>query len=231
MSKRTKFSAYEKYEFIKPILNGSSVNRQSKRTGIGCNRLKSWIRLYNYGGVERLHESKGWKRYSVELKRSAVGDVLQKGLSKTKGIEKYNISSMQVLTNWIDKYNGGKQLEATSTGRVGTILSSKGRKTTFEERIEVTEYTIARNNDYQAAIETYGVSYQQIYSWVKKYKKNGVDGLQDRRGRNKPEEKLTELDLLRLENKRLKVRNDHLEIEGALVKKLEELKYRYNDFR
>ncbi|MCI3028419.1 helix-turn-helix domain containing protein [Desemzia sp. C1] len=45
----------------------------------------------------------------------------------------------------------------------------KGRKTTFEERLEITQSTIARDNDYQGAIEKYGVSYQQIYSWVKKY--------------------------------------------------------------
>ena len=53
-------------------------------------------------------------------------------------------------------------------GRSKTTMT-KGRKTTFEERLEITQSTIARDNDYQGAIEKYGVSYQQIYSWVKKY--------------------------------------------------------------
>lgn len=33
----------------------------------------------------------------------------------------------------------------------------------------------------QAAIEKFGVSYQQIYSWVRKLEKNGSQGLVDRR--------------------------------------------------
>lgn len=43
----------------------------------------------------------------------------------------------------------------------------QGRKTTFEERVEIVNFTIAHEKDYQAAMEKYGVSYQQVYSWVR----------------------------------------------------------------
>lgn len=46
---------------------------------------------------------------------------------------------------------------------------TKGRTTTYEERIEIVSFCIERGNDYTATIEKYGVSYQQIYSWVRKY--------------------------------------------------------------
>lgn len=46
---------------------------------------------------------------------------------------------------------------------------TKGRNTTYEERIEIVSYCIEHGNDYTGTIEKYGVSYQQIYSWVRKY--------------------------------------------------------------
>ncbi|MDT2194721.1 hypothetical protein [Paenibacillus larvae] len=39
---------------------------------------------------------------------------------------------------------------------------NKGRKTTFEERIEIAQYTIANDLDYQKSMEKYDVSYSQV---------------------------------------------------------------------
>ncbi len=59
----------------------------------------------------------------------------------------------------------------------------QGRKTTFEERVEIVNFTITHDKDYQAEIEKYGISYQQVYSWVIKFEKDGSQGLLDRRGK------------------------------------------------
>ena len=72
-------------------------------------------------------------------------------------------------------------------------------------------------------IEKYGVSYQQIYSWVRKYEEKGVDGLADNRGRTKPIEEMSEIEKLRAENRILQAKNLDLEIENAFIKKLKEL--------
>ena len=56
-------------------------------------------------------------------------------------------------------------------------------------------------------MDRYKVSYQQIYSWVQKYKKSGVDGLVDMRGKAKPENKLTETDRLKAKIKMLEAEN------------------------
>ncbi len=94
----------------------------------------------------------------------------------------------------------------------------QGRKTTFEERIEIVNFTLAHEKDYQGAVEKYGVSYQQIYSWVRKFEKDGSNGLLDRRGT--PEEEL------RLKIKQQEERIKYLEMENGLLKKLEEIKRR-----
>lgn len=89
----------------------------------------------------------------------------------------------------------------------------QGRPTTFEERVEIVNYTIAHGKDYQAKMaEKFGVSYQQVY-FVRKFEKSGSQGLVDRRGRgleSKPN--LTEAELLQLKIKQLKERNRLLEI-------------------
>ena len=73
-------------------------------------------------------------------------------------------------------------------------------------------------NDYTATIEKYSVSYQQIYSWVRKYNEKGAEGLVDKRGKRKPESEMTELEKLRAENKLLAARNKRLETENAVLK-------------
>lgn len=104
---------------------------------------------------------------------------------------------------------------------------TKGRSTTYEERVEIVSYCIELGNDYAATIEKYGVSYQQIYGWVRKYNEKGAEGLVDKRGKRKPESEMTELEKLRAENKMLEARNKRLETENAVLKKLKEIERRW----
>ena len=101
---------------------------------------------------------------------------------------------------------------------------TKGRKTTQEERVEIVAFCIEHGKDYVLTMETYQVSYQQIYSWVRKYEEKGVDGLIDRRGKAKSESELTEAERLRQENRILQARIKDKEMEIALLKKLRELR-------
>ena len=101
---------------------------------------------------------------------------------------------------------------------------TKGRKTTQEERAEIVAFCIEHSKDYGLTVETYKVSYQQIYAWVRKYEEKGVRGLTDRRGKAKPEDELTEADRLRQENRILQAKIKDQEMEIALLKKLRELR-------
>ena len=101
---------------------------------------------------------------------------------------------------------------------------TKGRKTTQEERAEIVAFCIEHGKDYELTVETYKVSYQQIYAWVRKYEEKGVDGLVDRRGKAKPYDELTEAERLRQENRILQAKIRDQEMEIALLKKLRELR-------
>ena len=120
------------------------------------------------------------KKYSVELKMQAVQSY-QNGEGSLREIcRKYGISDKHVLQDWIMWYNGHREYKERSSAK-GEIYMTKGRKTTQVERAEIVAFCIEHGKDYGLAVETYKVSYQQIYAWVHKYEEEGVQGLTDRR--------------------------------------------------
>lgn len=103
---------------------------------------------------------------------------------------------------------------------------TKGRKTTFDERVEIVQYCIAHDHNYAETATKYSVSYQQARSYTVKYETGGIDALQDRRGRTKPMEEMTELEKLRAENRILRAEKERAEMEVSFLKKLEEIERR-----
>ena len=163
------------------------------------------------------------KKYSEELKIAAVKSYLA-GEGGLRIISKrYGISDHSILRDWILWYNGHREFKERTSAK-GEIYMTKGRKTTQEERAEIVAFCIEHNKDYGLTVETYNVSYQQIYAWVRKYEEGGVDKLKDNRGRSKPVEEMTEVEKLKAEMKILEAKNRQLEIENAFIKKLQELK-------
>ena len=163
------------------------------------------------------------KVYSPELKLQAVQDYLAGKGSQREICKRYGISAHKMLQEWILCYNGHKDFRRRRDVK-GEIYMTKGRKTTQEERVEIVAFCIENGKDYALTVETYQVSYQQIYSWVHKYEAKGVEGLVDRRGKTKPEEALSEVERLRQENRVLRAQLKDKEMEIALRKKLEELR-------
>ncbi|WP_095761903.1 helix-turn-helix domain-containing protein [Ligilactobacillus salivarius] len=92
--------------------------------------------------------------YPLELKLAAVNDYLSRKFSLSECCDKYNISSNSVLRKWISKYNSGKELKATNGG---STRMKAGRKTTFEERLEIALYAIEYGKNYSATAKKYNV--------------------------------------------------------------------------
>ena len=161
-------------------------------------------------------------KYSKEMKLQAVKDYLNGEGSYETLKEKYKLRSSTQLKNWVMWYNGHREFKERTSAK-GEIYMTKGRKTTQEERAEIVAFCIEHNYDYGLTVETYKVSYQQIYAWVRKYEEGGVEKLKDNRGRTKPAEEMTEIEKLKAEMKILEAKNRQLEIENEFIKKLQEL--------
>lgn len=226
MSKTSSISFETKVHVVQRCLeHKSNPNYEANQLGISYHTVKEWIRKYRENGLHGLKRSNTWRSYSKELKLAAIKDVLSGHCSVEEATKKYRISSRSVLGKWITKYTKEIELKPTHKGK-GLSHMNKGRKTTFEERIEIAQYTIANGLAYQKAIEKYGVSYQQVYTWVRKYQAGSEDALKDNRGRKKPVEELDEHKRLKLRIKELEARNEYLEMENAFAKKLAEIKRR-----
>lgn len=224
---KKKFTIEEKIKAVElHIREGMGYGGISDRFGVPITTFRHWIRKYQTFGSEGLMRKKGNQYYPAELKQCAVEEY-QSGKGSLYDIcVKYKIYSDLQLRNWIKMYNSHRELRP-SRGRGRDIYMAKGRNTTYEERVEIVSYCIANGNDYTAAVEKYGVSYQQVYSWVRKYTEKGAEGLVDKRGKRKPESEMTELEKLQAENRILEARNKRLEMENAVLKKLEEIEGRW----
>ena len=104
---------------------------------------------------------------------------------------------------------------------------TKGRSTTWQERMDIVFYCISHNHDYPNTSQSFQVSYQQVYQWVKKYEKGGAEAVHDGRGRKRKWEELSEQDKQKLAVKKLESENERLRAENALLKKLQELERRW----
>lgn len=195
-----------------------------KEMGVSYEAARHWLMIYQSQGEIGLQEKKSVRIWDKNDKLSAVMDYLNGMGSLSDICKKYEISNKGLLFSWIKVYNSHKELKTTGSG--GNRLMTKGRKVTFDEKVEIVQYCIANGRDYPATMEKYQISYQQIYSWLRKYDEGGIDALVDRRGKAKPESELTDMDRLRLENKMLEAKNIELEMENRLLKKLQEIERR-----
>lgn len=225
MSKKNEYSAEDKLAILKEQDAGSG-----SQSGIACkyninvSTLKEWrqrLELYGFEGLACRTENKS---YSAELKLQAVQDYLSGAYSQNEILRKYRLASRTQLRNWIKKYNSHSGLRPYKNG--GGAAMTKGRTTTWEERIDIVMYCLSQNRNYQKTVEKYQVSYQQVYGWVKKYEADGENALRDGRGRTKAPEELNEADQQKLAMKKLEYEIERLQAENAFLKKLQELQRR-----
>lgn len=227
MSKR-KYTKEFKLKVLKEHEEGASFYSLEKKYGITLGTVKRWNSAYRAHGEDVLApQNSDLCRYTSEFKKEAVLDYLSGGGSGQSIAVKYGIHAESTVLKWVKQYNSHEELtDSRKTGGYLMTKDIKRRKTTLEERIRIVEYCISHSNDYASAAKKFNCSYGQIYSWVKKYETDGVEGLRDGRGRNKPEEELSEVEKLKAENRLLKAEKKKQQMEIDLLKKLEEIERR-----
>lgn len=221
---RNHISPEDKILAVQKYLDGKiSQGEIARQFQVSKTSVQQWIFNYQSMGSEIFFQKKN-KRYSKELKEYAVHDYLAGKGSQEEICRRYGIRSKGKLQKWIQVYNGHGELKASGTG--GMSIMTKGRKTTFDERVEIAGYCIAHDHNYAETAEKYKVSYQQARNYTVKYEKHGVESLQDKRGRRKPESEMSELERLRAENRLLRAEKERAEMENSFLKKLDEIERR-----
>lgn len=224
MSRKSKIDPVEKVKLVKQYLSGElSIRQAGNRFGIAYQSVQRWVRIYKSEGPTGLLNQPKNRSYSKELKISAVNEYLNGNGSQNDICQKYDIRSRKQLSDWIKVYNSGGVLKESTGG----AYMKKARTTTPEERLAIVNECLENNKNYGATALKYNCSYQQVRNWVIHYEKIGVKGLEDRRCRRigslssrSPEEELRDK-IAELERK-----NNDLQMENDLLKKVRELERR-----
>ncbi|QOT00298.1 transposase [Brevibacterium sp. JNUCC-42] len=146
---KIQFSASEKFAVLQEIESGQTgVKAAAKKYGISKTTLAKWRRRYEVYGYEGLEIQTRNRSYSADLKLQAVQDYLSGQYSQYEMIDKYKIASRTQLKRWLDKYNGHSSLQSYNEG---AKAMTKGRATTWQERIDIVHYCLAHQHDYQKA--------------------------------------------------------------------------------
>ncbi|MDJ0305882.1 MULTISPECIES: helix-turn-helix domain-containing protein [Dehalobacter] len=225
MGRKTKVPIGEKLRAIEDYLSGKRGTSQiCYELQIHKSSFQAWLRKYQIEGKQGLQTLRANKCYPDTIKLQAVTDYNNGEGSLNQISSKYCISSHGLLLSWVNKYNGHETFKTYNA--LGDRFMTKGRKTTYEERTEIVAFCVENNDNYQITSDRFQVSYQQVYTWVKKYKDQGYEALLDRRGIRKNTEELSETEKLAAQLKLVEAENKHLKMEIDFLKKLDEVERR-----
>lgn len=221
MGRKAKYTKEQKVQACEDYLNGTKSAKQIaielNMSKSGHNMVMEWAKSYRVNGHTIFDNKSTNNRYSKEFKNMVVEEYLQGRGSAAHLAAKYGIPKNYTVLEWIKKYNRHGELKDYDPKP--EVYMADTLKVSKEKKIEIIQYCIDHNHDYKGTAELYGGNYAQIYSWVKKYEANGEDGLEDRRGKRKPEEQLTDLEKAKRRIAELERINKRQEMELELLKK------------
>ena len=222
---REKVPAVEKVEAAKACVEGRiSQAEATRRVGVNKATMQEWIARYKAQGAPAFRKQEYNTVYTEEVKEAAVREYLAGGSSLREVSARYGLRNSSTLKSWIKRYNSGKDFGRRMSG--GSRMK-QGRETTQEERIAIARECLENGGNYGEIAIKHSVSYQQAYTWARKYKALGEAGLEDRRGKKTAaQEPRTELEEMKIKIAQLEHKLYMAEMERDLLKKLDELERR-----
>ena len=224
---RKNITSKQKLKAVHEYLKGNtSFVKLGRKYGVNESSIRSWIAKYKALGDNVFKINCCNLNYSAEFKNKVVKDYLIGEGSYQDIAIKYKIHAASTVIKWVLQYNNHEILTNSRPKGVFSMVNGNGRKTTYEDRIDIVRHCIERQNNYAEVALKFKVSYQQVNSWWHKYNKGGVEALIDRRGRTKPANELNEFEKLKIENKLLQAQICRVQIENDFLKKLKEMERR-----
>lgn len=196
MGRKLRYTKEQKVDACKKYLSGEKSAKQIARELCmgkrGEVRIREWANRYKASGAEVFEYKPKNNPYTKEFKEKIVREYLNgKGTLRSLS-NKYNIPSSTTIITWIKKYNN--HMEQKDYNPHSEVYMNDTLKVSKKEKIEIVKWCLEHNRNIIMTAAHFNGNYAQIYSWVKKYEKNGEDGLTDKRGKHKQEEELTELE-------------------------------------
>lgn len=225
MGRKAKYSPEQKVKACEDYLSGrksaAQIARELGMTKCGDGKIMEWSRMYKTHGVSVFEETHSNRSYSRQFKEMVAREYLNGKVSYRDLTVKYNIPNSETIRQWAKRYNNHIELKDYDPNR--EVYMAERRKTDYDERLEIVNYCLEHGKDIKGAAALYRCSYAQVYSWLRKYEKDGEDGLKDNRGRRKKEEELSDLEKAQRQIKKLEREKEEFRRKYELLKKAEQL--------
>ena len=229
MGRKAKYTKEQKVKACKDYLSGrksaSKIAIELNMGKRGRDLVREWVKQYKVHGYTVFDNKSTNNRYSKEFKINVINEYLQGHGSSMDLAIKYGIPKCTTVLSWVNKYNSHKELKDYDPKP--EVYMADTLKVSKEKKIEIIKYCIDHDHDYKGTAEFYGGNYAQIYNWVKKYESKGEDALEDRRGKRKAEEQLTDLEKAQRRIVELEKINRRQMMELELLKKDEAFEKTY----
>lgn len=221
LSRKQKYSKEFRIKIVKQYLEGQfTANQLVDKYKIARASVYNWVNIYNIHGPDIFNKKIKNSCYTIEFKIEVIRYALSHSVYMS--CVKYNMSC-SVVSNWLKMYNQLEEIKDYNMYPQGEIYNMKSKPTTYGDKLEIVKYCVKHNFNYTLTAAQYEQPYSQVYNWTRKYKKLGEDGLKDKRGMNKPEADLTELEKYQHDVKRLRHQHEMDQMEILLLKKVKEL--------
>ena len=225
MGRKLKYLPEQKVQACEDYLSGRKsavqIARELNMGKSGDDIIYNWVKKYRVYGTSTFEETHHNKSYSKKFKEKVVKEYLEGKGSTYDLTVKYNIPSYVTLWRWVSRYN--KHIELKDYDPKSEVYMTKGRKTSFDERLEIAKYCLEHQRDIKNTASLYKCSYDQVYSWLKKYEVDGEEGLQDKRGIRKKQEELSDLEKAQRQIAKLEREKEEFKRKYELLKKAETL--------
>ena len=225
MTKRSKYSVKQKVKACKDYLSGKkssvTIARELGMSRNGKRTVLRWVYSYKANGAKIFEDKHKNASYSKEFKEKVVMEYLSgKGSADTLAI-KYHIPRDTTIHSWVKKYNSHIELEDYDPHP--EVYMADTLKVSKQEKIEIVKWCLDHDRDIKSTAAHFKGNYAQIYQWVRKYELKGEDGLNDRRGKRKKEEDLTEVEILQRKLKQSEAEKEEFRKKYELLKKAEQV--------
>ena len=230
MSRKSKYSDVQKIQACEDCLSGNESTLSIARK-LGCTgrTISRWLTMYQSNGPSAFLPSSHNQSYLKEFKTMVAEAYLSGAGSLVELAAKYKLRSSTQLLNWVKKYTDLTELK-DYTPQPEVYMANR-KKTTLQEREEIVRYCLDHNRNYKETARLYECSYSQVYDWVRNYKKDPVNGLQDRRRKSKPASELTETERMQREINLLKRQLEEEKMRNELLKKVQEIERRRSSLK
>lgn len=229
MGRKAKYTKEQKVQACEDYISGRKSAKQIKYElnmgKCGARLVLEWVKSYRINGHSIFDNKSTNNSYSKEFKEMVVQEYLNGHGSVNDLAAKYSIPKHDTVLKWVNKYNN--HIELKDYNPKPEVYMANTLKVNEEKKIEIIKYCIDHNHDYKGTAEFYGGNYAQIYNWVKKYESKGEAALEDRRGKRKSEEQLTDLERAQRKIAELERINKRQEMELELLKKDEAFEKTY----